>query len=1032
FHILKEVRDRYNFDRSLYQLSGNVVFVDLVSVKSFTDKLNRQRREKKLPYLKPSQLNAMGLIDEILHLVIEKYQSEKKPDVFEMAIDELKKKLGAKEVEETLKTFINFFPPLPVYLENESAEEYLEKVVNKTITLKEMILVFLANENPAFNPFRELFDDTGLKEKTHYNAIIELLEEFFRKQPPFGPYNQTLIELLKSPMRASPFSLAGQLQYIKQHWHLLISPQFSDKLTERFLIALDFIREEEKERPGGPGPTLILEFTPDNAANLELHIDEERFTPDTKWMPNIVMIAKHTYVWLYQLSRKYQRQITRLDQIPDEELDLLSDWGFNALWLIGIWERSQASAKIKKLCGNPEAIASAYSIYDYVVASDLGGEAAFNNLKERAIKRNIRIAVDIVPNHTAIDSLWIKEHPEWFIQTDTLPFFNYKFNGPNLSDDPEIEIYIEDGYYTRTDAAVVFKLVDRKSGRIRYIYHGNDGTSTPWNDTAQLNFLIPEVREAVIKKIIEVARKSPIIRLDAAMTLTKRHYQRLWFPEPGKGGDIPSRTQWSMSRNEFNRLFPKEFWREVVERIARETPDTLLLAEAFWLMEGYFVRNLGMHRVYNSAFMNMLKMEHNREYHQVLKNILEFNPEILRRFVNFMSNPDELTAVDQFGKDDKYFGVCVLLATMPGLCMFAHGQIEGFKEKYGMEYRRSYWEEMPDEYLIKRHQKEIFPLLKKRYLFSGVENFLLYNFYDEQGRINDNVFAYSNRFGKERVLVVYNNRYQHTRGWINLSAPIRRGGSLIRKKLIEGLDLKEQKDLYYIFGDTQNRLQFLYASGELAEKGLYLELGAYKYRVFTEIKEVYDREKKEYSRLKRFLNGQGVKDIDYALKGMKILEAGLGLKEVILQQTLEKFGIQKDNIIKKKTLLLLTAIDLESLKNQVPEILEPVFIDILNNLPTSFKKDEESLVKTFQDKEVQEFLMVHEYEKKRWFNKERFEVMIAWFFLNFLLKNKGQIDEHTNEIKEGYFLANRLLEIAEEKEYRYDDFLDYLNYYLKF
>ncbi|MEO0156896.1 MAG: alpha-amylase family glycosyl hydrolase, partial [candidate division WOR-3 bacterium] len=291
---------------------------------------------------------------------------------------------------------------------------------------------------------------------------------------------------------------------------------------------------------------------------------------------------------------------------PDEELKILSDWGFNAIWLIGIWERSKASAKIKKLCGNPDAIASAYSIYDYTVAQELGGELAFNNLKQRALNYNIRIAVDMVPNHTAIDSKWIKEHPDWFIQRDSSPFFNYRFNGPNLSDDPEIEIYIEDGYYNRTDAAVVFKLIERKTGKVRYIYHGNDGTSTPWNDTAQLNFLLPEVREAVIQKIIEIARKSPIIRLDAAMTLTKKHYHRLWFPEPGKGGDIPSRTEYSMTNAQFNKLFPKEFWREVVDRITREAPDTLLLAEAFWLMEGYFVRNLGMHRVYNSAFMNML------------------------------------------------------------------------------------------------------------------------------------------------------------------------------------------------------------------------------------------------------------------------------------------------------------------------------------------------------------------------------------------------------------------------------------------
>ena len=141
--------------------------------------------------------------------------------------------------------------------------------------------------------------------------------------------------------------------------------------------------------------------------------------------------------------------------------------------------------------------------------------------------------------------------------------------------------------------------------------------------------------------------------------------------------------------------------------LGHKREDTLLLAEAFWLMEGYFVRTLGMHRVYNSAFMNMLKEEDNANYRQTLKNVLEFSPAILQRFVNFMNNPDEDTAQAQFGKGDKYFGVAAMLVTMPGLPMFGHGQIEGFAEKYGMEYRRAYHQERPDGWLIDRHEREI-------------------------------------------------------------------------------------------------------------------------------------------------------------------------------------------------------------------------------------------------------------------------------------------------------------------------------------
>src|SRR6202012_6158926 len=102
--------------------------------------------------------------------------------------------------------------------------------------------------------------------------------------------------------------------------------------------------------------------------------ESERFSPDQEWIPPTVLIAKSTYVWLEQLSRFYGRHIHRLDQIPEEELRRLASHGINALWLIGVWESSTASQTIKQLCGNHDAVASAYSLYGYNIAPDMGGE----------------------------------------------------------------------------------------------------------------------------------------------------------------------------------------------------------------------------------------------------------------------------------------------------------------------------------------------------------------------------------------------------------------------------------------------------------------------------------------------------------------------------------------------------------------------------------------------------------------------------------------------------------------------------------
>ncbi len=474
----------------------------------------------------------------------------------------------------------------------------------------------------------------------------------------------------------------------------------------------------------------------------------------------------------------------------------------------------------------------------------------------------------MVPNHMGIDSPWVIQHPDWFISLDYSPFPSYTFNGPNLSWDSRVGIYLEDHYYDHSDAAVVFKRVDFWSGQEKYIYHGNDGTSMPWNDTAQLNYLNPEVREAVIQTILHVARKFPIIRFDAAMTLTKRHYQRLWYPEPGSGGDIPSRAEHGMTKEQFDQAMPNEFWREVVDRVAQEAPDTLLLAEAFWLMEGYFVRTLGMHRVYNSAFMNMLRDERNQEYRLVIKNTLEFDPEILKRFVNFMNNPDERTAVDQFGKGDKYFGICTMMATLPGLPMFGHGQIEGFAEKYGMEFRRAYWDEQPDPNLIERHEREIFPLLRRRHLFAEAKDFLLYDFYTPEGYVNEDVFAYSNGSGHEYALVIYHNKFASTRGWIRTSVHyLDKSNSrvLTQKSLGEATRIPNEPGYYTIFRDHVSGLEYIFPSQDLYQNGLYLELGAYQHHVFTDIRHVQEDAQHPYGPLAAYLNGRGVPSVEEAL-----------------------------------------------------------------------------------------------------------------------------------------------------------------------
>ncbi|MDR0876591.1 MAG: alpha-amylase [Treponema sp.] len=881
FHIKRDMREKYGLDKVLFSLTGNVVLADLRQVRELAAKFNAQADPAHPEqFVKSGQLFAMGLIDEILHYVVALYREQVQPDAFDSALNRLETKLGDRRTDDLQRHFSGEFPPRQVYAGDEDVETYLDGSEDgeshRSLSLEETLLLALANLNPAFKPFKFLFNDADLAAKTVYPAAIEELKVHFKELPPFGPNGQNLWDMLRAPALASPDSLTGQLEYMRKNWGLLIS-----KFISRLLIGLDVIKEEEKPNfGGGPGPMEALTYG---------GMDEyENFSPDQDWMPRTVLMAKSTLVWLFQLSQKYQREITRLDQIPDEELDALARRGFTGLWLIGLWERSNASKTVKQWTGNPDAAASAYSLYDYDIAGELGGWGALNNLRDRCTRRGIHLGSDMVPNHTGVDSRWVMEHPDRFLQLSYPPFPGYTYSSGNLSGRDGITVQIEDHYYTRTDAAVVFKRIDHSTGEVRYIYHGNDGTSMPWNDTAQIDFLNPEAREAVIRTIIGVCQQFPIVRFDAAMTLAKKHIQRLWYPEPGRGGDIASRAEHALTNEEFNRRIPNEFWREVVDRCAVEAPNTLLLAEAFWMMEGYFVRTLGMHRVYNSAFMHMLKNEDNAKYRATIKNTLEYDPEILKRFVNFMNNPDEETAVAQFGKGDKYFGIATLLVTMPGLPMFGHGQIEGFEEKYGMEYRRSYKDEKPDGYLIDRHEREIFPLMKRRALFSGSASFRIYDL-SNGGAVNENVFAYSNRLWDEKTLVFYNNSYYEASGWIHQSSPAipQDDGTQTQDSLSEALSIHGDGRYFTLFREQRSNLWFIRSSKEISERGLFVALKGYEAQVFLDIYDVEDIHGR-WARLNHDLNGRGVPDPEAAIQDIFLGELYYRFMELLRPEQVEK------------------------------------------------------------------------------------------------------------------------------------------------
>jgi len=918
-------------------------------------------------------------------------------------------------LEQAFRHYLQEFPALPVELQELNAAELLARLdagrQNHEL-LVELLLLYVQSRNPALAPVRQLFatEEETLQQQTDYrgqllqlDADIPEFDDGFAGRPP------TLLARLLEPLQRGG-TLREQLELLRDLWRSILPEDLLARIDSAFQQY-----EREGWRPDFPGEPELEAFDP--AAFLDA--EYANFTVDTDWMPRTVLMAKSTYVWLAQLSQKYRRDIRTLDQIPDEELNEMAGRGFSSLWLIGLWKRSKASLKIKQLYGQVQVAASAYAIDEYVVADDLGGQGALENLKARCRQRGIDLACDVVTNHTGIESAWLRDHPDWFIQLPYLPYPGYRFTGPDLSEDPAYSIQIEDGYYDHSEAAVVCRYQHRHNGEVRFIYHGNDGTHLPWNDTAQLNYLLPQLREAMIQLIIRVARDFRIIRFDAAMTLAKRHFQRLWFPVPGGGAGVPSRQDYAMIPEEFNRCFPVEFWRELVDRVRAEVPDTLLIAEAFWLMEGYFVRTLGMHRVYNSAFMNMLKREENAKYRETIRNILEFDPAILQRFVNFMSNPDEKPAIEQFGDGDKYFCVATLLATMPGLPMFGHGQIEGFTEKYGMEYLAPRYQEQQNQQLIERHQREVFPLLRKRALFSGASSFQLYDFNSVFG-IEEDVFAYSNRLEDRTVLILCNNSHKYISG--RIGSPV----TMADKDGIPfqwacAMDLQQE---FVLMTDLASGRHYLQPSWQLKDGGEF-HLPPYARRVLTGFTAIYDHDGRWQRVWQRF--GDTPRRNYYLERDLLLLDGTAdGLKELFalgagvidpaeLKAIVDRLAPSYGGLFAEMSFVWRVELMVCQL---FPDLeLDPgafqTLADILGRFDLTDKHGCFRLFdRLFNDRHLRKLTAAHYYDYKDWFSKEDFENLLLVLLQAELSRLSGEPSdyERISLVLEG---LHEVMELAE-------------------
>ncbi len=435
FHISRAVREKLNIDELLFSYTGNVIFGNVAASRKLASQLNQARgagrrsgeddqRRRSLRHgpHRRAQPRARRPLS----------QGDRPRRSLSEAIRWFAAKIEPANLERLLLTFVEQFPNVAVYRGELTASEWLngttEGLPNREAALEELMLLWLANMNPAFAALSRIVRRQGPAgaERSTRN-VTAALPDYLGTRPPVAPEVGSLFDALRAPMLASPDSSPASSTSSARNGRSISARTCAGSCSPSTSCA-------KKTSPSGcasirPAPTGTATARPPGEPGLRRRrvrrlrrgfrrtggaatppTTRRRCTstkpsaPTRPGCPTSSSIAKSTYVWLEQLSKKYGRHIHRLDQIPDEELRLLADRGITGLWLIGLWERSIASRTIKRLRGHGDAVASAYSLKEYTSPKTSAARRIRNICADRASRFGLRLASDMVPNHMGIDS----------------------------------------------------------------------------------------------------------------------------------------------------------------------------------------------------------------------------------------------------------------------------------------------------------------------------------------------------------------------------------------------------------------------------------------------------------------------------------------------------------------------------------------------------------------------------------------------------------------------------------------------------
>jgi hypothetical protein len=355
------------------------------------------------------------------------------------------------------------------------------------------------------------------------------------------------------------------------------------------------------------------------------------------WPRHPVIYEINTWVWLAELSRKYQK-LVQLATVPEQEWDAIAALGFDAVWFMGVWERSPVGIEVSMRnpglledfrralpdFAAPDNVGSPYCVRNYVVDEHLGGPAGLVVARKNLALRGIRLVLDFVPNHVAPDHPWVSEHPEYFIQGST----------EDLARDPSS--------YVAQDGKV--------------FACGRDPFFPAWPDVLQLNAFNTGLRTSVTDTLTSIAAQCDGVRCDMAMLVLNNIFERTWG---ARAGAKPV----------------NDYWTTVIPTIKATYREFRFIAEAYWDLE-WELQQQGFDHCYDKKLYD--RLEHG-DAESVRQHLLA-DAAYQQGMVRFIENHDEPRAAATF-QDGKGRAAAVAMLTLTGAKLLHEGQFEGRKRR---------------------------------------------------------------------------------------------------------------------------------------------------------------------------------------------------------------------------------------------------------------------------------------------------------------------------------------------------------------